>query len=108
MQLEIIKSKENHYKFISKSNRKHPALIYMAQHLKDLNKICPIKIGLYNISSSKFNTHVSVYSYISDSTEKMNRKAYKKFMNGKKHIKKVEFKKEQNWKEEILLEDLLV
>ena len=85
MKLEVIQN-GSRYKIISRSNKKHPMLIHLADILKDYNKFCPIKVGIYNIPTNDFTPFKSVYSYISKRTEKMNRKKYYKFLKGKRQM----------------------
>ena len=87
MQLELIKSKKNSYKLISKSTQKHPLLIQLAGLIKYANKFSPLKLGIYSIHSGEFSTHITVYSYVSNRSEKMNKKKYYKWLNGKAQLK---------------------
>lgn len=87
MKLVLVQSKINHYRIISHSTRKHPVLIQIASLLKQANKLDPLKIGIYNVYGGLLSTHMSVYSYISDKTDKMSRKEYYKWMAGNKQIK---------------------
>jgi len=97
MKIEIISTKKNHYKLISRSNRKSKILSHIASIAKQSNKISPIKLGVYNIPNTPFSKYQSVYSYISNITNKMNKKTFYQFINGDKHF---EYKKplEKIWK----------
>jgi len=88
MQLELIKTKKGTWKIISRSNHKNPALKEIAKLLDENNKHNDggLKIGLYNIGNSNFKTNKSVYSYISKKTNRLNRKQYKSWLEGKRQI----------------------
>lgn len=85
MNLKVIKSKSG-YKIISNSNHKHPALIALGALLVSANKFSEIKIGIYNVFGGEFETHKTVYSYISTKSEKMNKKQYRKWIRGDRQI----------------------
>ena len=90
MKIEVIKTQNNRYKFISRSNQIHPALVHLAQYLKDANKIPGnVKIGLYNVYGGQFSNFVTVYSYISGRKERMGKARYHKFIKGKIQMKPV-------------------
>lgn len=85
MNLTVIKSK-NGFKIISNSNHKHPALMALGALLLNANKSSDIKLGIYNVFGGEFETHKTVYSYISMKSEKMNRKQYRKWIKGERQI----------------------
>jgi len=85
MNLELIKSKHG-YKIISKSIKKHPALLQLGKMLMDANKYSPIKIGLYTVTSGEFSLKKTVFSYLSNKTEKMDRRKYNKWLAGDRQI----------------------
>ena len=87
MKLELIKSGDNRYKLISSSNAKHPALAHIASMVKEANKHSDIKLGIYNVTEGNFTLFKRVYSYISQRTDKMNRKRFYEFIRGKRQIK---------------------
>ena len=97
MKLELIKTKNGNYKLISTSNHKSPALIHIAELLKDANKHSDIKVGVYSIYSSPFSMFKSVHSYISNRTERMTKQVYYKFISGKRQMK-AKKSLEQIWK----------
>jgi len=84
MHLELIKTSKGNYKIISRSNHKHPALEHLGRLLWQANKSCPVKIGVYNIVSRPFATYKTVYSYVSDRTQKMCKRYYYEFIKGRK------------------------
>ena len=85
--LEIIKSKTGSYKIISHSTAKHPALILIAELLAQSNKHNPIKVGVFSVFGGTFETHISVYSYISKKTERMNERQYNSWLAGERQLK---------------------
>lgn len=87
MKIEITKTPNGTYRIISTNNRIHPVLCLLASQLKHTNKLNGIKIGIFNISSSEFKTYKTVYSYISNKTEKMNKKNYYKWLKGKRQFR---------------------
>ena len=87
MHLELIKVKENRYKLISKSSKKHPTLKHLGHLLCQVNKSSNIKIGIYNITSCPFAKFKTVYSYISNRSQKMCKKYYYSFMKGERQLK---------------------
>lgn len=87
MKLELVKSQKGTWKLISRSNMKNPALRQIAKLLSQANKFDECKIGVYNVTGGWFENKVSVYSYIANKTERMNRKQYTSFLDGKKHVK---------------------
>ena len=87
MQIELIECKKGHYKLISKSSKKNPALKFLAAYLKQANKFKPeVYVGCYNVFGGRFKTHISVYSYQTGRTEKMNHKKYLQWIKGKKQM----------------------
>jgi hypothetical protein len=84
--LQIIKSKNNSYKIISNSRRKHPALIQLATLLLDSNRYSDIKCGCFNVFGGEFESHKTVYSYISNKTERMSKSQYYKWLSGQRQI----------------------
>ena len=86
MDIKLIKTTNNKYKLIAKTNN-NPALIHLAALLKESNKTSDIKIGIYSIQDKPFCTYKTVYSYISNRTDKMCKKYYYKFIKGSKQLK---------------------
>ena len=87
MHLEVVKTGKNRYKLISKSNRKDPLMIHLAEMCKVYNKMSDTKVGLYNITGGEFSFFKRVYSYINKRTEIMGRKKWYAFIKGKKQMK---------------------
>ena len=86
MRLELIKTSTGSYKIISNSNHKHPVLVHLAQLLKGANRGSEIHAGIYNVSGGFLDTHIKVYSYISEKSEHMNRKQFYRWRSGKRQI----------------------
>jgi len=87
MKLELIQTGKNSYKIISTSNHRHPALVLLAELLEDSNKSARIKCGVYNIFGGEFSAYKTVYSYISERTERMTRSKFYRFLKGKVQMK---------------------
>ena len=88
MKLELITGKNGNIKMITKSNnqRKNPLLVTLADFFREANKTSKIKVGVYAIYGSQFSKTISVYSFISGNVEKMDKKKYHLFLNGRKQM----------------------
>ena len=107
MKIEVIQTKNNSYKFISRSNQIHPALVHLAEYLKGANKFpTNPKIGLYNITGGQFSGYVTVYSYITGRKERMNKKKYYQFIKGARQMKPVPALKKLDTRERAAIKTL--
>jgi len=86
MNIQMIKSKDNCYKIIANIRGHHPALVELAQLCAGNNKYSNTKVGVYNVYGGFISNKISVYSYISNKRERMNKRQYNKFLSGKKQI----------------------
>ena len=84
MQLTLVenKNKPGHWKLITKSTRKHPALLKLAEILKESNKQSDFKLGIFSVPDTKFSTHQKVFSYIANRYEHMSRNKYYSWLKG--------------------------
>jgi len=106
--LKIMKSKTGTYKIISNSTQKHPALVVLANLLRDYNRHNSIHVGVYNVSGGYFENRITVYSYISGKKERMNRSQYSKWLKGTRQITESAKTKKNNWLEQNLVGNIEV
>ena len=86
MKLELKKINENRYRFITKSTKKHPALLIIGKFLKELNKSSFVKIGLFSVHMPSFSNEAKIYSFLTGKSERMNKKQYRKWAKGERQL----------------------
>ena len=85
--LEIFRTNHGTYKIISHSNAKNPALVQLANLLRLANKGGEVKIGIFNTFGGMFENRITVYSYISQKVERMTKKQYFSWRDGRRQIR---------------------
>ena len=104
--LQIVKC-EKSYKIISHGTKKHPVLKLLAEMLNGSNKYHEIKAGIFSVTGGMFKPKISVFSYQTGRTDRMNKSQYYKWLKGKRQMvaqKKVEWNAPDSEKQ--LMQDL--
>jgi hypothetical protein len=86
MNLKLIQTKTGTWKLITNSNNKNPALVRLAELLRGANKSNGLHIGIYSVTGGFLTSHIKIYSYISEKSERMSKTQYYKWLSGKRQI----------------------
>lgn len=110
MQIQLIQSKANAYKIIQRGFKSNPALLHIAELLKNTNRHSEIHVGIYQVGNAEFRSGIMVKSLTSGKQEFMTKKNWNKFLRGERQIyvykpvlKVVKTKEEWDKKEEEFL-----
>ena len=86
MNLKLCKTPKGTWKLTTTSNNKNPALMRLAELLRGANKSDGLHIGIYAVTGGFLEDRVGVYSYISQKSERMTKKQYRKWIKGERQI----------------------